>query len=245
MRLKCDFISKEIPSTYNLMFVSLIKQALKESDEDYFQKIYFFDGKANKKSKDFCFSVQLKSHDFEENIAKLKEGGSFVVSSPNKEFIIHLYNGLLKIEDFKYKGFSLKRGKMSLVKDKLGKIDSNEMLFATMSPFCVKRKDGYYMKLEDEGFQEELNYIAGLVLENYRGFGLAKEIEFQEVKMRKVVVREEINGFEEMTKKKYMYVNSYEGVFKLCGDERDLKDLYELGLGFRRNQGFGMMDVVY
>ncbi|MCW6061850.1 CRISPR-associated endoribonuclease Cas6 [Clostridium sporogenes] len=33
-------------------------------------------------------------------------------------------------------------------------------------------------------------------------------------------------------------------MFKLEGNVKDLKDIYMLGLGFKRNQGFGMIEVI-
>jgi len=34
------------------------------------------------------------------------------------------------------------------------------------------------------------------------------------------------------------------GVFSLKGNKQDLNDLYQLGLSFRRSEGFGLIEVV-
>ena len=57
-------------------------------------------------------------------------------------------------------------------------------------------------------------------------------------------MKEDIRAFRENTNKPFYYVNSYAGKFVLEGDIADLKDVYVLGLGFKRNQGFGMIEVV-
>ena len=243
MRLRCDFKGDKIPLSHNLMFVSLIKEALKKSDSDYYEKIYFYDGKQNKKSKNFCFAVKMKGFEIEGDIANLKNGVSLFISSPDNEFIIYLYNGLLKIKEFKYKNFNIIRERISLLKEK--KVNSTELIFKTVSPICIKDNRNFFLKIDDKMYEKELNYIAGIVLENYRGRGLTEKLIFQNVKMNKVVVRQEINMFKEKSGKNHLCINSYEGIFKLCGDPEDLKDLYNLGLGFKRSQGFGMLDIVY
>ncbi|MDQ2086001.1 CRISPR-associated endoribonuclease Cas6 [Herbivorax sp. ANBcel31] len=243
MRLRCDFKGEKIPLSHNLMFVSLIKEALKKSDSDYYEKTYFYNGKQNKKSKNFCFSVKMKGFEVEGDIANLKDGVSLFISSPDNEFMIYLYNGLLKIKEFKYKDFNIIRERISLMKEK--KVDSKEVIFKTVSPICVKNNQNYFLKIDDEGYEKELNYIAEKVLENFRGRGLSEKLIFQNVKMKNVVVRQEIKKFEEKSGKNYLCINSYEGIFKLCGNSEDLRDLYALGLGFKRSQGFGMLDVVY
>lgn len=243
MRLKCDFITEKLPLSHNMMFVSLIKEALKKSDRSYYEKLYTFEGKANKKSKNFCFSVKMQDYVINGDIVTVNGKISFLVSSPDTELLIYLYNGLLKISEFTYKEYQLKRAGVNMVREK--EITSGEMLFKTLSPICIKNRNNYFMKIDDAGFVDELNYIAGRVLENYRGEGLREKLSFEKIKMQNVVVREDIREFEEKTEKKYLYINSHSGVFKLCGNIGDLKDLYALGLGFKRSQGFGMLEVVY
>lgn len=225
------------------MFVSLIKEALKKSDLEYFDRLYTFNRKSNKKSKNFCFSVKMKGFDVDGDIANVKDGVSFLISSPDAEFILYLYNGLLKINEFNYKDFCISRGRISMMKEK--SIDSREVIFKTISPICIKNNQNYFLKIDDENYEDELNYIAGKVLENYRGVGLEERLVFHNVKMKNVIVRQDIRVFGEKSGRDYLYVNSYEGIFKLCGSIKDLQDLYSLGLGFKRNQGFGMLDVVY
>ncbi|WP_010248770.1 CRISPR-associated endoribonuclease Cas6 [Acetivibrio cellulolyticus] len=243
MRLKCDFKVDKLPISHNMMFVSLIKEALKKSDPEYYEKLYNFNGKANKKSKNFCFSTKMRGFEVDGDLANVKDGVSLLVSSPDTEFILYLYNGLLKISEFKYKDFCAKRERISMVKEK--PLDSGEAIFKTLSPICIKNNQNYYLKIEDESYENELNYIAGKVLENFRGRGLEERLVFQSVKMKNVVVRQDIKAFEEISRRDYLCVNSYEGIFKLCGNVTDLKDLYSLGLGFKRNQGFGMLELVY
>ncbi|NMB33662.1 MAG: hypothetical protein GX992_05435, partial [Clostridium sp.] len=75
----------------------------KKFDSEYYEKIYFYDGKQNKKSKNFCFAVKMKGFEIEGDIANLKNGVSLFISSPDNEFMIYPYNGLLKTKEFRYK----------------------------------------------------------------------------------------------------------------------------------------------
>jgi len=243
VRLKCDFKVDRLPISHNMMFVSLIKEALKKSNPDYYDKLYNFNGKSNKQSKNFCFATRMKGYDIDGDIANIKDGISFFISSPDAEFILYLYNGLLKINEFKYKDFNIKRERISMLKEK--SLISREAIFKTLSPICIKNNKNYFLKIDDETYEDELNYIAGKVLENYRGRGLEERLSFQSVKMKNVVVKQDIREFEEKSGRNYLYVNSYEGIFKLSGNVEDLKDLLSLGLGFKRNQGFGMLELVY
>lgn len=69
-------------------------------------------------------------------------------------------------------------------------------------------------------------------------------MEFIPVKLRKQVVKHTLKGFREKTGKPYMTLTCFEGCFKLKGDPRDLQMLYQIGIGLRTGQGFGMVEVI-
>lgn len=243
MKLSCEYKTEKIPIYYQMLFVSLIKEALKKSYKKYFESLYIYEEtKKNKRTKDFCFSVYMKNFSKEEDIFIIKDKVIFNISSPNYEFMIKLYNGLLNINNFKYKEFSINKVKINLVNDK--EIQNGQQVFNTLSPICVKDKENKYLNIDDSNFDKELNYITNKTLENFRGYGLVEELKFYPMQMKKKVVKEDISTFRENTKKQYYYVNSYAGTFKLKGNVKDLKDIYMLGLGFKRSQGFGMIEVM-
>ncbi len=242
MRLRCEFRTDRIPVGYQMMFVSLIKQAIQNADKDYCTNIFQYEGKTNKKSKNYAWSVYLK--DFEKKEDEFIINGSviFNVSTPDYEFFINLYNGLLSQKEFEYKEFILNKVKISMEKEK--SIDSGKKLFTTLSPIYIQDSSKAALDVEDEKFAKELNYIVDLSLKNYRGYGLRKALGFYPIAMKKKVVKQEIKAFTKNTDKKYHFVNSFAGEFVLEGDVADLRDIYNLGLGFKRGQGFGMIEVV-
>ncbi|KXZ39974.1 CRISPR-associated protein, Cas6 family [Alkalithermobacter thermoalcaliphilus JW-YL-7 = DSM 7308] len=243
MRLSCEFKCDRFPITYHMMIVSLIKDALKKSNENYFKNIYLYDEeKANKRPKHFCFSVYMKDFKKQDDIFIINDEVIVNISTPDYEFFVNLYNGLLKIKEFKYKDFTINNVRMSILKEK--DINETSILFNTLSPICIKDKNNKPIDINDERFEEELNYIVDKTLLSYRGYGLKKKLRFIPCKFKKVVVKQDIQKFKKNTDKKYYYVNAYSGVFKLNGNVQDLKDIYLLGLGFKRSQGFGMIEVL-
>ncbi|MBE6066080.1 MAG: CRISPR-associated endoribonuclease Cas6 [Clostridium lundense] len=244
MRLRCEYKTERIPLAYQMMFVSLIKESLKKTDKEYFEKLYKFDkDKANKSPKNFCFSVFMKGFEKQEDEFLIKDKVIFNVSSPDYEFMINLYNGILKFKEFNYKNkYFINKVRIDLVKEK--SISSNIIEFNTLSPLCIKDRNNDPIEMNDEKFQRELNYICNKSLEAYRGYGLGMPIVFTDRGMRKRVVKEDITAFRNNTNKPYYYVNSYAGGFTLQGDIKDLNDLYKLGIGFKRGQGFGMIEIV-
>lgn len=243
MRLRCEFDTRVIPVSYQFMFVSLIKEALKITDENYYKKLYLYkDAQKNKKSKNFCFSVYIKGFLKEQDIFKVMDKVVLNLSTPDYKFALNLYNGLLNLKEFTYKKqYHLVKKKISLVKEK--NVHSNEVVFNTLSPICIKDKDNKYMCIEDPKFLVEFKYITNRILENFRGFGLREELKFIPINMKKTVVQEKIKYFQENTGRNIYYINSYKGTFKLIGNKEDIKDIYSLGVGFKRSQGFGMIEV--
>lgn len=242
MRICVRYKTEEIPVAYNMMISSLIKNSIKSVDSEYYEKVYMYNNKKSKKSKNFCFAVTLSDFKLEGEIFKINDNVSVLISSPDIEFLIKLYNGLLKTNEFKYKDFILKRQRVIPVREK--NVTGNEVLFRTLSPLYIRNKDNKTVSPDMEEFEEELNYVSNISLQNYRGFGLKQKLKFKPVIMEKQVVKEEISEFCEKSNKKYMFINAYKGEFILQGEMEDLNDIYKLGVSFRRNQGFGCIEPI-
>lgn len=243
MRISCEGKCNMVPVAYQMMFVSMIKQSLKTISSEYYKKIYLYnEDKNNKKSKNFCFSVFMKNFEMQQDNFIVKDRIIFNISSPDNDFIINLYNGLLKMKRFEYKDFFIDKIKIMLRNER--KIPSETTVFRTLSPICIKDKNNNMLDISDAKYIGELNYIVNKTLVNFRGYGLRRELRFIPIDMNKKIVKEDIKVFRENTGKKFFYVNAYSGRFALNGDIKDIKDIYMLGLGFKRNQGFGMIEVI-
>lgn len=212
MRLSVTYESGTFDIAYRMMFLSLIKKALSTEDQEYFEKLYKYEDKSNKAIKNFCYSV------FFENLKQDKSKNEitcdsvrFNISSPDSVFMLKLYNGLVKTEEYTYKNYKLKKVKVEIVKEK--KIENDYAMFKTLSPLYLQNIDKKPITVEDEGFEERLNHVANLILESHRGYGLKKKLEFINLNMKKVVVKEKLTKFTEKTNKEYMFINASKGEF--------------------------------
>lgn len=244
MKVKINFSAKDkmFPLSYRMMITSLIKKSLEISDEQYFKDIYYYEEKKNKKIKPFTFAVFFKDYNIEKDMVNLNGNGAIIISTCDYNFGINLYNGLLKIKEYVYKEFSIILEKIILEKEK--SVNESRIFCKTLSPIHVKDKNNKPVAIDDDRFNKELNYICNLSLESFRGEGLKEEIYLIPVKMNKVVAKEKISDFKKINNKDYIYIEGYKGTFYLEGNIQDLRLLMQIGLGFRRSEGFGMIDLI-
>jgi len=236
--VEIDIENKKLPLAYRMKFVSLIKYAIEKESSDEYKKLYLYEGKKNKKTKPFVFSVYLKDFKIEESNINVEGGANLTISTPSYNIGILIYNGLLKIK--KYDNLSIK--KISLEKEK--EVKNNKELFKTLSPIYIKDEKNIPISPWEENFNEEINYISNIILESYRGYGLEKKLLFNPINMKKNVIKEAIKGFKDKTNKEFIFITAYSGIFELEGSKEDLNLLKQLGVGYRRNQGFGFIDLI-
>ena len=244
MRFKIELnaLDKKIPIGNRFMICSLIKRAISDGDTELFNSIYKYEDKKNKKIKDFTFSIYL--NDFKVSQSYIDVNGKIIVTISTSDYNvgIAIYNGLLRNKTFIYKDYKLEIAKVILLKK--SKVSSNSIVCKTLSPIFIRDKEGKAIDLYDKSFEETLNYISDLYLKTYRGIGLTERIKFSPIDMKKVVIKEEISGFQEVTGKKYIFIDAYKGVFNLQGNVNELQILLEAGIGFRSSEGFGLIDLI-
>lgn len=109
----------------------------------------------------------------------------------------------------------------------------------------IETKDGKPILPSDnvEDFNIEFNAIHDRIFKDIRGYGLKRALEFEPLSLKKQVVKHTLKGFREKTGKPYMTLTCFEGSFRLSGDPEDLQMLYQIGIGLRTGQGFGMVEV--
>lgn len=245
MRLKINLYSKSVPILYRHRILALIKEALKKSNDRYKERLY---NKDKKIPKPFCFHLSIPSPrnlKGEQFIFDKERMLSLIISTFDYEFLMHLYNGLLKIKSFEFeKGNNFRIGKIWLMPKR--EIKEEEAVFRTLSPISIEDKGGKPL-LPDEDlkkFNKEFNEIHQRIFKSLINRKPRKKIEFDVVKIRKQVVKHQISEFVNKTGKEKMMLTCFEGVFKLRGDKEDLQFLYDNGIGLRTSQGFGMVEVI-
>jgi CRISPR-associated endoribonuclease Cas6 len=249
--------------------MALIKEALEKADRSFKDFLYpDKDSKFSKKVKPFSFSVYIprgyrcKTERFvidedvevEDTVFYLPEGSllTLFISSSDYQFMINLYNGLLKTRRFKFNDeIILFMERVYMLNEKPIPMNQNEVTFKTLSPVLVEDKEGKPLLpfSEPQGvdlktFNTHFNAIHDRILKDLRGKGLYRELEFIPFKLRKQVVKHTLRGFRSNTGKPYMILTPFHGTFCLRGDPGDLQMLYQIGIGLRTGQGFGMVEVI-
>lgn len=184
---------------------------------------------------------------------------SWYISSSNYEFIMNLYNGLLSIKSFNFNDdITLKLEHCYILKEK--QISEDQVVFKTNSPILIEdsneNKNKPLLPINEDGsplneselnnFNSHFNEIHDRILKDLRheSPGLFRKLELIPFSMRKQIVKHTIRGFRKHTQKPVMILTTFQGNFKLIGDPRDLQMLYQIGIGLRTGQGFGMVEVV-
>jgi len=271
LRIKVLFSTSKIPILYRHRFMALIKEALEKSDRDFKEALYpDEDSEFSKKVKPFSFSISLppgrkmtkekfiidKDFKVEDTVFYFPENSflPFYISSYDYEFMVNLYNGLLELKDFRFsEDIILRLEKVYMLNER--KNSSYEVTFKTNSPILIEDENDKPLlpvgnngnKLNDNEmrlFNHHFNAIHDRILKDLRKQGLFREIEFVPLKVNKQVVKHTLSGFRQKTGKPYMTLTTFQGRFKLKGDPRDLQMLYQIGVGLRTGQGFGMVEAV-
>lgn len=252
MRLQIQFKVEKVPLLYRNAFMSFFKEALRAtpSGEQRFVRLFHFDRqRSNKMPKPFCFAVRFvhdrESFQEDKDWFILKSPLAFYFSTSDMELLVDFYNGVIdrSIYPFSKGDFTLPYP-VSIIPIKDRPITQEVALFQTLSPVLIEDSTGKPLlpTSQSQQFLEELNYYANALLRGVRGEGLRKKLDFQPVNIRKEVVKHAIREREE-TSRVYTFT-CFSGRFILQGDPGDLNDIQVLGIGRRRSQGFGMLEVV-
>lgn len=240
MRIKFIYKINKVPLDYRKYFLSLIKEAVK--DENLFND--------ERRTKPFCFSVFFERSKIKDEVIEIEGNTHLFISTPDIPLFITIYNGLIneKLKEFKFPGSEiLKRKKSLLIREK--NINKDEVCFKTISPVIIVNKDKKPVLhpqikgsiknvgniiIDEDIFLKELKYSIANYVNN--------DLEFIPVDIKKEVIKHSIGEHLKETGKIIKLVG-FKGKFIMRGEKSDLQKIYQLGIGFRRNQGFGMLEV--
>ncbi|MDT7880524.1 MAG: CRISPR-associated endoribonuclease Cas6 [Candidatus Hydrothermia bacterium] len=249
MRFKVIFHlnNSKFPIIYRNRFISFFKLALeKENVLNYYYNA--------KKPKPFTFALITNAkiskdnekfhffdYEIEVNYFILQNKSlSLIFSTYDYEFGVYIYNGILKIKEFKFsKEITLYPRKILLLNEP--KFDNNEYQFKTISPILIENKEDKPILPSNENFISEFNNFHRKIFESFNLTYEDLEIDF--LSYRKVVVKHFLESFKEKTNKNYMFLTCFEGIFKIKGNPKVIEFLYKKGIGNRTSQGFGCVDI--
>lgn len=264
MRFSCKvYLEKRdkifVPPDYRRYLLSMIKKAIQNSSNegiDFYNRFY-----TGNNTKPFTFSAYLPMK---------KQGGensldgdyfSFFFSTNDYEFLMRVYNGLIGIKKNSFEIFGTKISDIKnfyLVPEK--NFIKNEAVFKTLSPFLVRspgdgdkylypydsktqtnnKLDGfkYWEKSQNfiEALQTSLGTLVNKEMPDYNG-----KIN---IELANAMVVPILHGSGNDDHKFTMTFPGIKGEIKITASPEILKLFYDIGIGARRSEGFGMLEVV-
>lgn len=238
MRIAVTYKVEKLPIAYRLVVLSLIKEALKRGDEAYFNELY---GKEPRKMKPFSYSVFLRNFSIEKEEIHLSEM-TVTISSPDMTFMLHLFNGLQKLQSYQAGEHEWVRTTMKWLPE--ASIFNNTIFLKSLSPILIEDRNGNPMHPGDPNYEQELNYFASLRIQSLANREPYQELRIVPGNLKRRVIKESNSKFRESQASPYLTFTAYQGMFQCSGHPEDLQLLYQGGLGKRVSQGFGMLDYV-
>lgn len=243
MKLQIIFETKKIPRHYNFLGVSVVKAGLTAANSELKESLYHLDDKrANKAMRPFTGAIYLNGYTLENDEFLIHQDIRMTISSPDIGFMLNLYNGLLEQEQIQYKTYTLMIKDIKFLPEKLP--TKSQALFKTNSAIVVKNRNNRYLNIGDSNYEKELNYAANECLKSIAGRPLYQSLVFTPVAMKKKVVQLKHEKFKNLNAKGLLYLNAFEGTFVLGGHPEDLAILAQAGLGFRRSQMLGCIEMI-
>ncbi|MEZ0323171.1 MAG: CRISPR-associated endoribonuclease Cas6 [Hydrogenothermaceae bacterium] len=221
---------------YRRAVAKLIKVALKESSPDLFE-IYYGNKKANI-PKPFTFSVNFKPKGKENDFFILENNHllNIYLSSFDPVFVVSIYNGLLELKENPMIFDNVKHEIVDFFVFPERKFNKPEYTFKTLSPILVReiedRKGKGFLSWENEKFIPNLIESINTMIKFYKNVDIKNNIDIKLEKMKSKPIRNyggEIGNI---------------GYLTISADPEVLSFIYKSGIGAKRSQGFGMLEVV-
>jgi CRISPR-associated endoribonuclease Cas6 len=242
-----------IPSDYRRNILSLIKEAINagQNVSEIYEKYYL---KEARKMKPFTFSVNFKTDDtcHEKGCLRLsKPKLDLFFSASDPVFLIYVYNGLVQLKkDYPlFPGLKAKVAHFNLEQQK--NFRSNEAVFKTCSPILVRDtnasgKSSGYITASNPEFENRLfhsvnsmskalmNSKSSLKQEDFA----VEMINFKTVRISHYSEKDARQG----TKREQLDATT--GTIKIKAPANVLQLIYDAGIGAKRSQGFGMLEML-
>jgi CRISPR-associated endoribonuclease Cas6 len=216
----------ELPLDYRAGFVSLIKEALSKAKSDVSKNIdtaplsfaIRFDRKPTIKDKRIVIGNNVRLY----------------VSSASLMLGTLLYNSLLSIKEFSIYDTKIANPLVASVKEEPMKRDY--VVFATLSPIVIRhyQRRNQYVLPNDDGFEESVQTALSeeWALYNSERLDDHGKVGLDILKFKKVVMTH-YGGL----------VLGFTGVLRMDAAPHVLKFFYQAGIGYRRSNGFGFVEV--
>jgi len=239
--IKFETSNEHLPIDYRRKFLSYLKSAIKEYNNDIYKALYG----SGHTPKSFCFSIYFapKVVISKDDITLYSKRLHATFTTQDMLLGIHLVNALMarinKWFPLADSNNELKALSISKVQEAL--ITTNSVLFKILSPVVIRdhnEKEGreWYLTFEDDGFEEIWKRNLKTELQNVLVRDASSDVDALQIKsidLKKTVV------------KSYgIFIPSTIGSLVMEGEKYLLEYLYKAGMGSRRAMCFGCLDVV-
>lgn len=230
--MSTDWLVKD----YRSIFIALLKSTFINYDPMLYTMLYGTDKEKLKVNKPFTFALRFPQFVIEGNKILCGDHFSLTFSTDEQTLITAFYNGLKRKQKIIIGNnspitFNLEQINLLPLK----RIQTNKALFRTISPVLVNKKGNNlnYLSPEEHDFSEAFKFI---IAEQARQFQIPcteSKIEFEIHKSKKLPLT---HYNQTMT--------SWLGEFTLEAPLNILQLVYDTGIGVRRSQGFGMLEIL-
>ena len=227
-----------LPNSYHHILQSIIYTALDISPE-FGQKLHNEGYKiTNRSYKLFTFSEISGKYRISNGFIIFYEDVHFEVSSVDPYFIKTLKSGLLE-KGITYGHHHFDKLMLEVSDDT---IEESSIKIKMISPITVYATDIYtneteYFSPKDSSFSE---YINDNFKRKYEAY--CETIPTSNIKIE--LLKDFTPKLKVITKYHDMYIEAWRGQYVLTGERKYLDFLYQVGLGAKNSQGFGMFEVL-
>lgn len=232
LNMSTDWLVKD----YRSIFMALIKSVFMKYDSALYSNLYGTDEQPKKVNKPFTFSVRFPKYGgIEGNRILCGNNVFFLFSSNDETLVTAFYNGLQKQRKIiigNNHPITFETDQIQLLPFR--KIHSEKVLFRTISPILVNNKGNNldYLSPINHEFPKAFKEIISIQANNFRIRCSEQMIKFDIKEMKKLPLT---HYNQTMT--------SWLGEFVLEAPVDVLQLIYDTGIGVRRSQGFGMLDI--
>lgn len=232
LEMSTDWLIKD----YRRIFMALIKNIISNQDQTLYTLLYGTEESKRKVNKPFTFSVHFPLFKgIEKDKFQCGNKAHLIFSTNDETIITTLYNGLGKKKEIvigEARPVTFKIENNSLLPEK--KIRGNKVEFKTMAPVLVNLKGDNlkYIPPTHPKFEEAFIQIICNQAIEFNIHCKSDDIHFDIQSMKKLPLS---HYNQTMT--------SWLGEFSLEAPKEVLQLVYDTGIGVRRSQGFGMLEI--
>ncbi len=236
LQVKLEMNTNWLIKDYRRIFMSLIKSVFSAYDPILYVNLYGTEEEKRKVNKPFTFSLHFPAFKgINGNRIDCGNEVSLFFSSDNETLVTAFYNGLEKRKEIvigENYPINFKTTAIRLLPFKM--INTDKVIFKTLSPILVNQRNDNLMFIPPThpDFDSEFKYI------------LLNQTQEFNVSCKENDVKIEIHSMKRLPLTHYnQTMTSWLGEFTMQAPKEVLQLVFDTGIGVRRSQGFGMLEI--